>query len=298
MFNEFNKKIIKELLDATKYNWMLKNLFNVLEQKYSLPNRKEFIKNITLDSNRTKEEIFCELIAYILDKFSSKLKASELILANIYEVLDNINGKIPIINASMNITYPIGVLLQDNKSYISIIDNLYFKKIFPVHHEYFDKSTPTNLAVPEMFDIDIMQTYNSNYDEIYNNFNKKNTPLDIKFQKNPPKVDHKKLKEDLNTIFNLNLDHNNKNPIKITYLNFIYELSCIDNTNNTVECDDAEAVFDNKNKYIVKNKMITFRNIKKIVNSFDNALIDITGKCSENSVEIIGICINLLSKFK
>ena len=53
---------------------MLKNLFNILEQKYSLSNRKEFVVNSKLIIVRTKEEIFCELIAYILEKFSNVSK--------------------------------------------------------------------------------------------------------------------------------------------------------------------------------------------------------------------------------
>jgi hypothetical protein len=294
MFN--NLKIVSaQLKSTTKYFWTLNNLLTILQEKFSKSNRDEFIKNKKTIINRTKEEILCEMINYILKKFNNDIKENNLILDSIYAVINNIKNNLEIINSSTNYTYPIGVLLQDNKSYISIIDDLYFKKIYPVHHDNFDQSNTNNLSVPESYNNEILQDYNANYEQIQEG--NITFGVDIKYGKD--KIEHIDIANNLYTLYNLNLDYNNTNDISINYFGIRYELSCTDINNEILDCDDKDVLFNNKKEYITKNKIITFSNINLIKDySNNNTNVKINGKCSKNSVELLGIFINLLFKFK
>lgn len=295
-FNKYDNSYTKKY--PSKYKWMVNYLIEMLKNKFELVSiRDELVQNFNI--NKTKEEIFCELISYILEKFNGDIKNNNLILDNIYKIIQNIKNNIDIIKHCTNITYPIGVLLQDNKSYITIIDDLYFKKVYPVHHNNFDQSNPENLSIPRYLDTNVLQTYNSNYDMIYNN----DKILKIHIDSNNTKEKNKNIKcdDNINSIFNVNLDHNADNSIEINYSNFKYIISCVEQNNNIVNCDNKnkDNIFNNnKDKYIVKKKIITFSNIEPVKNSINNSDIKVTGKCFKNSVEILGIFINLLYKFK
>ena len=184
------------------------------------------------------------------------------------DVIINIISKLEIIKKNKNLTYPIGVVLQDNTSYNSLITDLDYKTLYPIHHNYFDSSNVLNNSIPDKIDQNILQLINKNSIEI-DNLEKKNIAK---------------------TLYNINLDHNDNNEIILTNRGIDYFLSCYDDNYKPIKCNlDMENIsrYEFKEKIGIQKKMLFFKSINN----------EIKGYCSDNSVDTLANILYLLIEY-
>jgi hypothetical protein len=229
-----------------------------------IPVIKELDKNKIV--KKTDKIIIYDLINYIIEIY----KDLDICIDNYNEVVKNIKINFEKINLNKNITYPIGVLLQDNTAFIDLINNLDFRTVYPVHHKYFDASVVANNALVDSIDEDILQL------------------VDIG-------VDLDNVKKEPSNLYNINLDHNDENPIVITSMNIDYYLSCTDN-NKEINCqkqieNSDENIYDNDTKLAIQKKILFFKS-----NSSEKIII--SGYCVVNSVIELSNILVLLINYK
>lgn len=218
-------------------------------------------------SKKTKIIIIYELLDYIISIY----KGYDICLESHKDIIENIKFNFEIIKKNKNITYPIGVILQDNTSYNSSINDLDYKTLYPVHHNYFDASNVSNNSVPDKINNNILQLLNVNNNQNIEKLDKKNIPT---------------------TLYNINLDHNDDNQIKLSNKNIEYYLSCLDEKFLNSKCENNLSNpndYDSKDKVSIQKKMLFFKSIENN---------EIHGFCIKNSVDELSNVLYLLIQYK
>ena len=144
----------------------LNNICNLANNnKIGLDKKK--IDNLIKNDFEKVSEIFDIVKKYLGDKNTKCKEKVNEILNIIKKYLENYNSKDVDINCLCNFnfknnsTYPIGIISQDTKGKLELM-GFYSKKIFPIHHSYFDSSNIKINTVGKDFDNEYVQIYKDN----------------------------------------------------------------------------------------------------------------------------------------
>ncbi len=292
IINNQHVELLKYIIDKNNLNFIceLKKLYKklnlIVNPEFVFIKNFKFIINLLLDiikyinqfyqKNQIEFENFCinnkeEIIIYnliknIINVFDNTISPSYT------QVIKNIKLNFETIKQNKNITYPIGIVLQDSKGKTELFDNLDFKTLYPVHHEYYDASKITKNLITTNLDNNILQLVNNH-------------------------VNNQIIDNDYNNIYNINLDHNDNYNIRLTSMNIDYYLSCIDNHDTQTLCDNEKNNllnydYDKDNgKVYVQKKVLIFSSNRCVKNK-------INGYCKVNSVNHLANILVLFIKFK